>query len=165
MSIKLALRMIQAALDIDEALKEVQEKDEDKIESETAYKWASRSIASYMMYEKTGELKWLIAAEDRRHEALEHASMIEDDGKILSEIRAEIDKHKPKEDKMASVDIEQVGDMFPAKTRDGGKPEYENVGGVWGLVKSKEPSTNMRRDMINTKSHPKTNIRDFLKKP
>jgi len=94
---KLATWMILSAFDIEEALKEVQEKDEDQIEEETAYKWASRAIASYMMYDKTGEQKWLLAGEDRRHEALEHASLCEDDGKTLTAVRKEIEKHRPKD--------------------------------------------------------------------
>lgn len=80
--------------DVDAALKEVEEKTELQVQVETAYKWGSRAIACYKKYSETKALKWFVQALEYRHESLEHAALVEDDGKLLSEIQKEIDKHR-----------------------------------------------------------------------
>lgn len=80
--------------DIKAALKEVQEKDEEDIEIETSYKWASRAIACFQLYTETELVTWLLKGEDYRHEALEHAALAKDHGKTLNIIDKEIEKHR-----------------------------------------------------------------------
>lgn len=95
---ELELRLAASKFNVEEALKEVQEKKEEEIEIETAYKWASRSIACYKLYEKTKELKWFIQAEDYFHECLEHASLAKDMGETLKIIESEVKKYRVKLD-------------------------------------------------------------------
>ena len=72
------------------AAEEVQTKSSAEIDRDTARKWADRAIASYGLYGQTGELDRLLAAEDHKHEALEHAAQVGDRGKFVGEIEREI---------------------------------------------------------------------------
>lgn len=78
-------------LDIEAALAEVQEKSEQQIESETAHKWAARAIACFQLHHTTGELRWLLRGNDNRHEALEHAALVEDGGATMLALSQEMD--------------------------------------------------------------------------
>lgn len=80
--------------DVEGALKEVQEKTEEQVEEETAYKWGGRAIACYQLYKKTGKIKWFIKGEDYRHEAIEHAALVKDEGKVLKTVEVEVEKHR-----------------------------------------------------------------------
>ncbi len=71
------------SFDFQAALTEIQEKSDSKIQIETAYKWGSRAIVCYRIYAKTKDLKWLQRAEDYKHEAVEHASLADDDFETL----------------------------------------------------------------------------------
>lgn len=73
-------------LNLNAAAKEISEKTDSTIQIETAYKWASRSIVCYRLFVSTGKLTWLQRAEDYRHEAIEHASLAEDDYKALRDV-------------------------------------------------------------------------------
>jgi len=84
--------------DVEAAREEVNSKSEAEIEIETAYKWASRSIASYQEYAATKELKWLLRGEDYLHECIEHAALAKDGGKTLSIIEEEVEKYRPKKE-------------------------------------------------------------------
>lgn len=84
----------ESKFDIDGALKEVQEKSEEEIEISTAYKWASRAIACFQLYKKTGKVKWLIPGFDYFGESLEHASKAMNGGKTVEEIQKEVDKYR-----------------------------------------------------------------------
>lgn len=81
----------KADLDVPKALGEVQEKSNEQINRETAYTWGSRAAACYQLAEEASEEKskddWKIRAEDFRHEALEHAALVEDEGKLVKEIQ------------------------------------------------------------------------------
>lgn len=86
--------------DVAEALKEVQEKDEKDIETETAHKWASRAMAVFMLAAKEKDPKercrlydW---GDDLKHEALEHAALIEDEGKTVGKIQRAISAYRDK---------------------------------------------------------------------
>jgi hypothetical protein len=98
--LELRLAVSDSKFDVEEALKEVQEKTEQQVEIDTAYKWGARAIACFQLYKQTGKMKWYIQAMDYRHESIEHASLAMDMGKTLKEVETEIDKHKtgPKED-------------------------------------------------------------------
>jgi hypothetical protein len=51
------------------------------IQAETAWVWATRAAAAYQFAGETSgpaSVKWLLDAEDLRHEALEHAALVDD---------------------------------------------------------------------------------------
>lgn len=85
-----------AKLDVDEATKEVKSKSKQQIDIETAYKWASRSIACLQIQKQTTDPKekvhWADLADDFRHEAMEHAATSDDGGKTLKEVTELMDK-------------------------------------------------------------------------
>ena len=64
---------------------EVASKSEAVLERETAKKWAARALACY----RRG---WLLRAESYRHEALEHAALAGDHGKLVGELQSQIDR-------------------------------------------------------------------------
>ena len=73
-------------LDLDEAAAEIQSKSRAQIESDTAWKWASRAIVCMRLAKTapTGRvLTWVRRSEDYEHEALEHAAMVRDNGATL----------------------------------------------------------------------------------
>lgn len=80
-------------LDITEAKEEVQNETESDIEAKTAIKWAQRSCACFeLAFEASDEmqtLSWLFRANLYEHEMIEHGSFIEDDGKLLDELKRE----------------------------------------------------------------------------
>ena len=76
--------------DLKAAAKEISEKTDSTIQIETAYKWASRAVVCYRLYKRTGKLKWLQQAEDYRHEAVEHASLADDDFETLKAVTDEL---------------------------------------------------------------------------
>jgi hypothetical protein len=86
--------------DVAEALKEVQEKDEKQIESETADKWASRSMAVFVLAARATDPKercrLLDWGDDLQHEALEHAALIKDEGKTVGKIQRAISAYRDK---------------------------------------------------------------------
>ena len=94
--------------DIEAAKKEVQEKEEEEIEVETAYKWASRAIACFKLHAETKLVMWLIKGEDYRHEALEHAALAKDRGKTLNAIEDEIEKNRTTLDEDVEAEPEKV---------------------------------------------------------
>jgi hypothetical protein len=61
-------------LDVPKALQELQKKDLRTIESETAYTWASRALASRQFYRQTNDMRWLLLEYEFGHEAIEHAA-------------------------------------------------------------------------------------------
>jgi hypothetical protein len=101
-----------ADFDIDEALDEVQNKKEEQIETETAYRWASRSCACYQLHKETGLIKWLLKAEDYCHEALEHAALAKDNGKTLKIIEAEIKKYRTIIDDKKTTEVKEANNFY-----------------------------------------------------
>ena len=67
----------------------------DEIERQTALTWGGRAAASYQLSEEAKTLdkrfERFYEGENYRQEAFEHASMAEDRGKLLREIRDEIE--------------------------------------------------------------------------
>lgn len=88
--------IVEAApkIDVTAALKEIKQKSKAKIEAETSYRWAARSIACYQLFEETGLLSWLLRAKDNEHEAKEHGSLVEDENKTLEFVCRAINKAK-----------------------------------------------------------------------
>lgn len=85
-------------LKIDEALQELQDKPEAMIEFETSMKWAARSCAAYILSVQSlsnlDKVSWFIKGEDFRHEALEHSSLVGDEGATLNELQKEVDQYR-----------------------------------------------------------------------
>lgn len=77
------------------ARREVLSKSEADIERETALKWASRALACYALFEETRAPKWLLRAEDYRHEALEHAATAGDGGRLVGQVQSRLDEVRP----------------------------------------------------------------------
>jgi hypothetical protein len=78
--------------DVAEAKKEVQEKTDEQIEEETAYKWGARAVACFELFNETEALNWLIRGFDNRHESMEHASFAGTE--VLSYVVDRIDEVK-----------------------------------------------------------------------
>jgi hypothetical protein len=76
----------------DNARHEVTTKSAATVERETANKWAARAIACYTQCVETGELRWRLRGDDYRHEALEHAALIGDNGKTVARLQVRIDR-------------------------------------------------------------------------
>jgi hypothetical protein len=74
-----------------EVFTEVLSKSDAQISTETAYKWAARSVVAYREFAKTGEMEWYRRAEDYRHEALEHASLVGDGGELVCHLSLPLD--------------------------------------------------------------------------
>ena len=73
---------------VDNAYKEILEKNYDEIQADTAMKWASRALVLYTLIKESEEdldetkrhnLNRLLLGEEYRHEAIEHAGSIEDE--------------------------------------------------------------------------------------
>jgi|SRR5581483_743917 len=82
---------------LDEAKKELSEKTYLQIQEETAWKWASRAAAAYSevsnqstLMQKVGLLN---VAEEYKHEAVEHAALYEDGGKLVASIQGALDSY------------------------------------------------------------------------
>ena len=91
------------------------EKEEEEVEIETAYKWASRAIACFQLHAETKLTKWLIKGEDYRHEALEHAALAKDRGDTLNIIEDEIEKHRTTLDEDEEAEPEKVESSFESR--------------------------------------------------
>ncbi len=80
----------ESMLNVKKALDEVRGKSVEQINAETAWTWGSRAAACYQLAsEASNEAekdKWLMLADDYRHESLEHAALVEDEGKLVGEV-------------------------------------------------------------------------------
>lgn len=91
---------ILAAIDlkVEEALIEILDKGELEIQEETALKWAARACAAYSMVlecEPADEKQaWRDYAQELAHEALEHAALVQDHGRLVGRIQRAIEVYK-----------------------------------------------------------------------
>ena len=76
---------------IAEALREIREKGDRRIEGDTAETWGYRAIASYREYARTGVRKWLSRAKGYADETIEHAGLSRDGGRTLRRVERAID--------------------------------------------------------------------------
>lgn len=87
-------------LKIKEAKEEIEKKSYLEIQKETAWKWASRAAAAFELSIEEKDLKRKVAqyqvAQEFEHEALEHAALYEDSGKLLVQVSKELDPHREK---------------------------------------------------------------------
>lgn len=69
--------MLEALLGeaMNKAVAELQQQSMEQIQQATAITWAGRALASYALFERTGDLQKLLDAEEFAHEAVEHASL------------------------------------------------------------------------------------------
>jgi hypothetical protein len=77
------------------ARQEVAKKSDRQIELETAQKWAARALACFERAAKTSgaaAVEWKRRAEDYRHEALEHAALMQDGGKTVGVLERELNR-------------------------------------------------------------------------
>ena len=85
-------------LDLKTGMSDIKSKSEDEIEQAAGMSWGARAAACYVLVVKTTDkltkLKYLIRAEDNRHEALEHAALAGDGGKFVNELQKELDAHR-----------------------------------------------------------------------
>jgi hypothetical protein len=79
-------------LDVQKAVDEVLAKSDVDIERETAWAWATRSIACYVLFRRTGSADWLIRADRFKQEAVEHAALVLDHGQTVAAVEDEIEK-------------------------------------------------------------------------
>jgi hypothetical protein len=85
-------------LDLEKGLTELKSKTLVDIEKATATTWGSRAVASYQLaMEANGmaeRFRHFYEGETYRQEALEHASMAEDDGKLMMQVHDEIGSYR-----------------------------------------------------------------------
>lgn len=86
---------------VNEAIKELSDKSYEEIQEETAMKWAARSYVAFEAVlrsdNKKDQMGWFQIAEEYRHEALEHAALVENADKsneILESVRSLIEEVK-----------------------------------------------------------------------
>lgn len=99
-------------LDVDKATKELRSTSLDAIERTTALTWGARAAASYRlaMGEKSMEERFrrFYEGENFRQEAFEHASMADEDGTLLREVRKEVDESRSKA-------LARLGNVAPSR--------------------------------------------------
>lgn len=87
-------------LNLEAAQKELSEKSYIDIQMETAWKWASRAVVAYQASidgKNTPEkLGWYLQGVEYGHEAIEHAALVEDKGKVLNDIQSNLEKYSGK---------------------------------------------------------------------
>jgi len=87
-------------LKIDKAKEELKEKSYLEIQKQTAWTWASRAAASYELAIAEKDLHRKVSifqvAEEYHHEAIEHAALYEDGGKLLSKVDKELEVYRDK---------------------------------------------------------------------
>ncbi|MBI2078543.1 MAG: hypothetical protein HYT80_09295 [Euryarchaeota archaeon] len=85
-------------MDVDKATKELRSTTLEAIERTTALTWGARAAASYRLSlaEKTAKKRFrrFYEGENFRQEAFEHASMADEDGRLLREVRDEVEESR-----------------------------------------------------------------------
>ena len=86
------------SLKLDKAKEELKEKSYLDIQKQTAWTWASRAAVSYdlAIEEKDPHRKVAVfmVAEEYYHEAVEHAALYEDGGKLLAKVDEELEPYR-----------------------------------------------------------------------
>jgi hypothetical protein len=81
-------------LDLKKARKELAEKNLEDIQEDTAWTWASRSVVSFenvLKASKKMKLAFFIAGQEYYHEAVEHASLVDDKVLLVQEVKEAIE--------------------------------------------------------------------------
>jgi len=93
-------------LNVEEALKELSQKNLNQIQKETAIKWASRACASFqncLSEEGAKKMVCWSVGEEFAHEAVEHAALVEGED-MVSVIKQELEPYRDR----AAQDIDQL---------------------------------------------------------
>jgi hypothetical protein len=77
------------------ARREVTQKPRGQIEEETAFKWASYSVATYELFQSTRLHHWLRDSQHYYDEALEHAALADESGEVLRAVRVWVSRYVP----------------------------------------------------------------------
>lgn len=85
------------------ANREIVEKSPETINRETALKWQSRAMAAYKKYGETALDKWIIEAEQFRDEAIEHAGLGGDFGRMVGKVERKLNDARRKARHKASA--------------------------------------------------------------
>ena len=88
-------------LDLDKAKEELAESSYREIQVKTAWTWASRACVAYSIVvsaEPEAKLAPWTLADEYAHEAIEHAALVEDNGKVLEEVRKSIQEFRDRAD-------------------------------------------------------------------
>ena len=92
-------------LKVDEAKQELSQKNLQQIQTETAWKWASRAAASFdncLSAEGTRKLACWSIGEEYYHEALEHAALVEG-ADLIGQVKQALEPYHEK----AAADMDQ----------------------------------------------------------
>jgi len=93
---------------VNEAIQELKHKSFNDVQLETAYKWASRAAASYVLMidaEVDKKLGFWTMAEDYYHEAIEHAALtVGNPAELVAKIQAAVAPYQEK----ASDHMDQI---------------------------------------------------------
>jgi hypothetical protein len=85
-------------LKIKEAIEELKTKSYNDVQTETAYKWASRACAAYALLlsaEFAKKVAFWTMAEEYGHEAIEHAALTADNpSELVAKIQKELVSHQ-----------------------------------------------------------------------
>jgi hypothetical protein len=91
---------LNKSIDVEEAEKELAKTPYHEIQKSTAWKWAGRAAATFNAVEEEkdplGKVKRYHLAEEFRHEAIEHAALYEDNGKLVAKVEKELDSYRDK---------------------------------------------------------------------
>lgn len=77
-------------LDLEKARKELSEKTLSEIQKATAWTWASRAVVSFenvLLADKEKKVSVFMAGQEYLHEAIEHASLVDDSSDFVDQIR------------------------------------------------------------------------------
>jgi hypothetical protein len=92
------VRLEKLMLDVNSAVQDMLTKSEEDIQKEAGNTWAARACACYLLagkaYSPKERLRWLLRAEDNRHEAIEHSALVEDGGVFTNAIQKEIEPYR-----------------------------------------------------------------------
>lgn len=87
-----------AVIDVQKGLDELKQKTLVDIERATAQTWGGRAAASYQLATQADGMaerfRHFYEGENYRQEALEHASMAEDGGKLLMQVHDEVEAYR-----------------------------------------------------------------------
>ena len=82
-------------MSVSEARRELLQKSRERIEEETAFRWADRALAAWQLYATSGADRWLRDAEEYHHEAVEHAALADETGEVLRRLREYLRENGP----------------------------------------------------------------------
>lgn len=99
-------------INLKDALKELSDNTYAEIQTETAWKWASRACACYETCSESSQMSkklvWWTLGEEYQHEAVEHAALVGNDGGLVKEVREAIHIYQENAAETIGVDPDEV---------------------------------------------------------